>query len=157
MHTIKILLASVCITLGGCATMSQNEQAGVAIGGLAGGLLGSHFGSGDGRLAMTAIGAVIGATVGQNIAESLDAASKQQVQIATQQALDTAPVGNAIAWDNPANQAGPARGLTTITRSGTQPNGNACREFEHAITVNGREQRGIGVACKAVDGTWRML
>ena len=143
--------------LSGCQTMSQNETAGALLGGVAGAVLGNQFGSGDGRVAMTAIGAVIGATVGAQIAESLDAASQQEATSATQQALSTAPVGGTVHWDNPSNAAGPASGNTVITRVGVDDTGNPCREFQQTITVGGRQETGVGMACRANDGTWFLM
>ena len=143
--------------LAGCQTMSQNETAGALLGGVAGAVLGNQFGSGDGRVAMTAIGAVIGATVGAQIAESLDAASQHQASAATQQALNTAPVGGTVHWDNPTNATGPASGSTAIVRSGVNDAGSPCREFQQTIVVGGRQETGIGVACQASDGTWRLM
>ena len=145
------------LLLAGCNTMSQNEGAGALLGGLAGAVLGSQFGSGDGRLAMTAVGAVIGATVGQQIAESLDAASQHQANTATHRALDTAPVGHSVHWENTANTTGPAYGSTTVTRAGSNDIGEPCREFEQTISVDGRVEQGVGVACRASDGTWRLM
>ena len=154
----RIFIAALgAALLSGCQTMSQNETAGALLGGVAGAVLGNQFGSGDGRVAMTALGAVIGATVGAQIAESLDAASQQQASSATQQALDTAPVGGTVTWDNPANASGPASGATEITRVGMDSNGNPCREFQQTITVGGQQETGVGTACRANDGTWFLM
>lgn len=148
-------LAAALLT--GCQTMSQNETAGALLGGVAGAVLGNQFGSGDGRVAMTAIGAVVGATVGAQIGESLDAASQQQATSATQQALDTAPVGGTVHWDNPTNASGHASGNTTITRVGMNDAGNPCREFQQTVTVGGQQETAVGTACRANDGTWFIM
>ena len=154
----RIYLAALgAALLTGCQTMSQNETAGALLGGVAGAVLGNQFGSGDGRVAMTAVGAVIGATVGAQIAESLDAASQQQAQTATTQALNTAPVGGTVHWENPANTTGPASGSTAITRVGMDDAGNPCREFQQTIIVGGKEETGVGTACRANDGTWFLM
>ena len=154
----RIFIAALgAALLSGCQTMSQNETAGALLGGVAGAVLGNQFGSGDGRVAMTAIGAVIGATVGAQIAESLDAASQQQATSATQQALSSAPVGGTVYWDNPSNASGPASGNTSITRVGVDDTGNPCREFQQTITVGGQQENGVGMACRANDGTWFLM
>ncbi len=154
-HIFIAALGAALLT--GCQTMSQNEATGALLGGVAGAVLGNQFGSGDGRVAMTAIGAVIGATVGAQIAESLDAASQQRASSATQQALDTEPVGGTVFWDNPANASGPASGSTAITRVGMDANGNPCREFQQSITVGGQQETAVGTACRANDGTWFLM
>ena len=152
-----IFIVSLGPTISGCGGMSQNETAGTVIGGVAGAVVGNQFGKGTGKTAATALGAIIGATVGRNIGQSLDETSRQRAGVATQQALDTADVGESITWENPANSGGPAQGTATVTRQGADREGRACREFQQTVTIGGRQEQSYGTACRDENGDWQVI
>ena len=152
-----VAIAAMVAMVTGCTEMTRNETTGTLLGGAAGALLGSQFGKGDGAKAMTAIGAIVGASVGRNIGASLDATSQQRVVQASQQALDNAPVGQRIMWDNPANEGGAAHGYVEVRRQGTDGAGRRCREFQQVIVVGGQETNAYGTACKDANGDWQVV
>ena len=148
---------SLALLLAGCAGMSENEYAGTFLGGATGAVLGNQFGKGSGKTAATAIGAIIGASVGREIGASLDTTSRNRAALATQRALDTADVGTAITWDNPANTGAPAQGSTVITRQGADQKGRTCREFQQTVTIGGKEVQSYGTACRDANGDWELV
>ena len=42
-------------------------------------------------------------------------------------------------------------------KNGTATGGQYCREFQQTITIGGRREQGVGVACTPPDGTWRIV
>ena len=160
--SIRRLLAGLLVVglggaIAGCAPMSENETAGTIIGGVAGAVVGNTFGKGSGRHAATALGAVIGATVGRNIGRSLDETSRLRAGEATEQALETADIGESITWENPANEGGPAHGTATVTRQGADREGRTCREFQQTVTIGGRQEQSYGTACRDENGDWEIV
>ena len=155
--TTGALIAGLGIALSGCATMSENETAGTVIGGVAGAVVGNKFGGGSGKTAATALGAVIGAAVGRNIGQSLDETSRQRAGAATYEALETAEIDEPIAWENPDNSGGPARGSATVTRHGATADGRTCREFQQTVIIGGREEQSYGTACRDENGDWKIV
>lgn len=145
-----LLLAAGCTQQGGPGT----KQTVGALGGAAlGGLLGAQFGSGAGQLAATAAGVVVGGLVGSELGRYMDDNDKQMADRANQQA-QSAPVGQQIAWNNP--DSGNS-GTVTPIRDGTTSTGEYCREFQQTITVGGKTETGVGVACRQPDGSWRVV
>ena len=127
------------------------------IGGLSGaalgGLLGSQFGGGTGRAAATGAGVLIGALVGSEIGRSMDDVDRMRANEAIGQSY-YAPLGEPIAWNNPRSGN---YGTVTPLRDGTSTSGAYCREFQQTITIGGRREQGVGVACEQPDGTWRIV
>ncbi|MFY7697737.1 MAG: RT0821/Lpp0805 family surface protein [Legionella sp.] len=146
----KILVAtlSVSFLLGGCAPMN-NEGLGTLSGGVVGGLLGSQFGGGSGKFAATAGGALIGAFLGGRIGQYMD----KQDRLEMQRALETAPVGHAVAWQNPDNGNRYSVKPTRTYYANQQP----CREYVTHATIGGKVQEIYGKACRQGDGSWRVL
>jgi surface antigen len=73
---------------------------------------------------------------------------------AAQRALDTAPNGTSVAWNNPGNGH---TGSIAPTRTYEALGGGYCREYESTAAIDGRVERGTGVACRLSDGSWRPL
>jgi surface antigen len=73
---------------------------------------------------------------------------------AAQRALETAPNGTKVAWNNPANGH---TGSIAPTRTYEALGGGYCREYESAAAIDGRVERATGVACRVSDGSWRPL
>lgn len=119
-----------------------------------GGLAGSQIGGGSGKLAATAIGVLLGGLVGSQVGQSLDKADLAYANRTTQTALETAPAGQTLPWQNP--QTG-ASGTVVPQGYYQTANGQYCREFSQTITVAGRTQEGYGTACRQPDGTWRIV
>ena len=64
----------------------------------------------------------------------------------------TAPIGETITW-----REGNASGYVMATREGTSSAGRYCREFQHEITVGGKQEQGYGTACRQPDGSWEVI
>ena len=143
-----ILLAAACGPRG------ENEAIGTLAGAVIGGLAGSEVGSGSGRDVAIATGAVLGAFVGAEIGRRLDDHSRMQASDAQQRALDQGQVGQAIAWENPNNSAGPASGQVIVQRSGQDAGGRTCREYTHEVIIAGVTETVVGMACLGDDGRW---
>ena len=94
----KIAVVSLALAISACTSIN-NEGVGTLTGGVIGGLVGSQFGGGAGQVAAAAGGALLGAYLGGNIGKYMD----RQDKIEMQHALETAPVGRAVAWTNPDN------------------------------------------------------
>lgn len=155
---ILALLAISTLSLTACmetVSGAGNKQlAGGATGAILGGLAGSQFGKGNGQLVGVGVGALLGTLIGSEVGASLDKADMMYAQQATNRAY-TAPVGQAISWNNP--DTGHS-GTITPTREGVNnTTGRTCREYTQTIYVDGRQQTGVGQACKNSDGTWAIV
>jgi surface antigen len=118
-----------------------------------GGLLGAQFGRGDGKLAATGAGVLIGALIGSEIGRSMDDVDRIRANEAIRVA-HTAQIGETIRWNN--TQSGHF-GTVTVLRDGVSASGRYCREYEQAITIDGRRAVGTGVVCRQPDGTWQIV
>ena len=148
-----VLLAGT--VLGGC--MGRSETGGTIVGGIGGAVLGNQIGGGTGKTIATALGAIIGAAAGGQIGRMMDARSQEQAGRATHRALDTGTIGEPIAWENPDNRGGPARGSAKVTRQGRNADGEVCREFQQTVTIGTREEQSYGTACRDAAGDWRIV
>jgi surface antigen len=150
---VSMILISLILI--GCATTQGGGRPKTIIGGLggaaAGGLLGAAVG-GDtaGIIAGTLIGGLVGGAVG----DRLDAADRREAQEAAQYSLERSRSGTTTAWQNP--DSGNS-GTVTPTRTYQAANGQYCREFQQIITVDGKEKKGFGTACRQPDGSWKIV
>ena len=64
----------------------------------------------------------------------------------------TAPIGESISWNE-----GNASGYVTPTREGTSSSGRYCREFQHEVTIGGKNEQSHGTACRQPDGSWEVI
>lgn len=162
---MKKIVASLLIvaSLSGCAN-GQNpmmrsdgnvskQNMGTVLGVIGGAALGSMIGGGKGRALAMAGGAVAGGLLGNNIGGSLDKADLAQVQQTSQTALETAPTGKPVAWNNP--DTGNS-GTVTPTRTFENASGEQCREYTQEINVGGKKESAYGKACRQPDGTWKI-
>ncbi|WP_028387555.1 RT0821/Lpp0805 family surface protein [Legionella fairfieldensis] len=146
----KIILISSfsAVLLTSCAEIN-NEGVGALTGGVVGGLVGSQFGGGSGKVAAAAGGALLGAYLGGNIGRTMDRLDRLEMQ----KALETAPTGRAVAWQNP----------DTGYRYTVQPmrtyyiNQQPCREYITKAIIGGKPQQIYGKACRQADGSWRVV
>lgn len=147
----KIVLASslsAALLLTGCAEVT-NQDVGTLTGGVVGGLIGSQFGGGSGKVAAAAGGALLGAYLGGNIGRTMDRLDRLEMQ----KALETAPTGRAIVWQNPDNGNRYTVQPTRTYYTNQQP----CREYITKAIIGGRAQQIYGKACRQADGSWRVV
>lgn len=64
------------------------------------------------------------------------------------------PVGSQTSWRNPATAS---HGTTTITGQYVRADGAECKEFSQQVTFNDERRQVDGAACKADDGTWKVI
>jgi surface antigen len=122
---------------------------GTAAGAAAGGLIGSQFGKSSGNTAATITGVLAGALVGGAIARSMEPID----QACVDEALEHAPTGAPIEWQNPGNRSSY---WVTPTRTFVQPDGTPCRYYTTEELADGsRREAYTGYACRQPDGSWR--
>lgn len=157
---LLVSMLSAC-QQGGGGNMFVREDGGVSKGGLGtlagaglGALVGSKVGKGNGQLVGVALGTILGAGLGNSIGTSLDRADMAKANQASQNAFESAPSGQQIAWQNP--DSGNS-GTITPMRTYQEPNtGQYCREYNQTITVGGKTEQAYGKACRQIDGTWKV-
>ena len=136
----------------GCETVQGSPK--TAIGGLGGaavgGLIAAAAGGGGTAIAASVIG---GALVGGLAGNLLDQRDKRMANEAAQRALETAPSGKAVAWNNP--DSGHSGTVTPVRTF--EANGSFCREFQQTVTIGGRPENSFGTACRQPDGSWRIV
>lgn len=150
------LMVLSTLSLGACETLdgSHNKQAvGTGAGALVGGILGSKVGKGSGQLWATGAGVLLGALMGSEIGQSLDKADMMYANQASQKA-SSAPIGEAITWNNPDSGN---HGTITPTKEGYSSSGRYCREYQQTIYVGGKAESGYGTACQQPDGSWQIV
>jgi len=146
-----MLVASL---LAGCSEdIKWGQTGGAVLGGIGGAVLGAQFGRGTGKLAMTALGGVLGALAGSQLGKQLDQADKVEAGKAEERA-QSAPVGQSVVWTNP--ESGHS-GTVTPVSEGPDRAGNFCREYQSTLSVDGKEERGSGIACRQPDGSWKVV
>jgi len=128
---------------------TTGNAVGTAAGAAAGGLIASQL-SGGNNAGVTLAGILAGALVGGAIARSMEPVD----QACVSQALNYAPNGAPIEWQNPANHASY---WVTPTRTEMQPDGTPCRYYTTEALDQGRREAATGYACRQADGTWRNL
>ena len=126
----------------------NRELLGAALGGGAGGLLASELVSGHDRTPAIIGGTLMGVLLGGALGRSLDQLDHRCVG----QILEHAPPRKAVAWINP--DSGAAYEVTPI-RTYQEAEGRYCREYQVAITIDGKPERGYGSACRQPDGSWQ--
>lgn len=141
------LMMSACSGTGG-----TKQTVGTVLGAAGGGLLGAQVGSGTGRLIAVGAGTLAGAWLGNEIGASLDKADRLHAQQATMRALETAPSGTSVTWNNP-DSGNHGRVVPTRTY---EMAGGPCREYQTTIIVGGEPRQGVGRACRLQDGSWEI-
>jgi surface antigen len=152
MRVLAVVVLAMFAVTAGCATIQDNPK--TAIGGFGGaalgGLIAGAAGANPAAIAASVIG---GALIGGLIGNYLDERDKRLQAEAAHRALEAAPSGTSVTWRNPDN--GHA-GTVTPTRTYQTPQGNYCREFQQTVTVDGKQERAYGTACRQPDGSWRI-
>lgn len=158
--SVAALMLSACATdqygrpvQGGSGGINKQTIGGLA-GAVGGGVVGSNIGKGKGAIAATIAGTLLGAAIGSEIGASLDRADMAYYNRTSQSALETAPTGRAVAWQNPDSGN---YGTITPTRTINSNNGQVCREYTQTISVGGKRTEGYGTACRQSDGSWQIV
>ena len=156
MTILRLTLAAVvAVSLAACQSMQDNpkQTGGTLLGAGLGALAGSQIGGGKGQLAAVAIGALGGAWLGSEVGKSLDKADRMYAERSAQSALETGRSGQTSSWRNP--DSGHA-GTFTPVRTYETASGLPCRDYETTVTIDGRQERASGRACRQPDGTWKI-
>lgn len=147
MNKMIVGALSLSFLLVACAPLN-NEGVGTVTGGVVGGLLGSQFGGGSGKVLAAAGGALAGAYLGGQIGRYMD----RQDRLEMQRALETAPTGKAVVWNNPDTgyryQVVPTR--TYYVQQ--QP----CRKYTTKAIIDGKTEQIHGTACRQANGSWKV-
>ncbi|MES9855204.1 MAG: RT0821/Lpp0805 family surface protein [Sedimenticola sp.] len=142
---VVLALALSATLLGGCQTSGRGT--GTVVGGLAGGILGNQVGSGAGRTAAIIAGTLAGAYIGGNIGQEMDDNDRYR----TQRSLETTPVNQTSAWQNPDSGNSYEVTPTRTYASSTGP----CREYTTEAVIEGKRETVYGTACRQPDGSWQ--
>lgn len=127
----------------------NRELLGGALGGAAGAAIGAQIGSGDGRTAAIIGGTILGILVGGSIGRTMDEVDQNCIG----QALEHAPDGQAIVWNDPRHSA---QYQVVPTQTVREPDGRYCREYTTTATIGGKTQQVYGRACRQPDGSWEL-
>jgi surface antigen len=149
-RTYALAVTALCsLLVSGCAGyQSQQEQAGMVIGGLLGGVLGTQVGQGDGRTAAIILGTLAGTAIGGSVGRSMADADK----LKTAHALENVRTGVPSSWKNPdsGNQY-----VVVPTRTFDATTG-PCRDYTVDAVIAGKKEKVNGTACRQADGSWQM-
>jgi len=150
------MAAVVALSLAACQSMQDNpkQTGGTLIGAGLGALAGSQVGGGKGQLAAVAIGALGGAWLGSEAGKSLDKADRMYAERTAQNALESGKTGQISTWKNP--DSGHAGTITPI-RTYESAYNESCREYETTVTIDGRQEKATGQACRQADGSWKIV
>ncbi|MDX1916627.1 MAG: RT0821/Lpp0805 family surface protein [Rickettsiaceae bacterium] len=149
-----LMLCTLC--LNSCAQNGgmSKQSGGAILGAVTGGLVGSLFGKGEGKVLAIGAGAILGGLAGGAIGASLDEKDRMMADYSAKQALERAPSGQSVAWNNP--DSGHS-GYITPTRTFQKPSGQYCREYSHSVNIGGKEESAYGTACRKPDGAWEII
>ncbi len=132
----------------------QKQGVGTLLGAVTGAVVGAQFGKGNGQLAATAAGTLIGALVGNSVGASLDRIDLEYASQAQYEALEYEPTGAETRWHNP--DTGHS-GTVSPGPAYRDDRGAYCREYQHTVTIAGKQQQAYGQACRQPDGTWKVV
>ena len=150
---IGILVILLAFVLAGCETTQPGQKA--VIGGLGGATVGGLLAAGLGASPAAIAGSVIlGGLVGGAIGDRMDAADKRHANEAAVRAMETAPSGQSVTWQNPDTRHA---GSVTPTRTYQTANGQYCREYQQTVIIDGKQQQSYGTACRQADGSWKIV
>ncbi len=127
----------------------NREAIGAVIGGVVGGVAGAQVGEGDGKTLATIAGTIVGVIAGKSIGRAMDEAD----EYCAGQALEYAPDGQAVTWQNPDTQS-----QYSVTPASTYQNeaGQYCREYVTEAVIDGNREQVSGTACRQEDGSWKL-
>lgn len=144
--------ALIVVLTTGCATVEQNPKTtiGAVGGGTFGGLVAAAAGASPAGIAAGVIGGIL---VGGLVGNLLDERDKKMAAEAAQRALETQPTGKTVAWKNP--DSGHS-GTITVVKTYQTPSNTYCREYQQTVTIDGKEEKAYGTACRQPDGSWKV-
>lgn len=151
MMVIALAGASACAWIEQQTGVSTGAQTGAAVGAAAGGLITAAARADTGWIVAAA---VLGAVAGVVVGDYLTREDKMMAGKTANDALETQPTGNTSTWQNP--DSGNS-GSVTVTDTYQQADGTPCRSFTQTIAAGDRTESGVGTACRAADGTWRIM
>ncbi|WP_210103071.1 hypothetical protein [Neorhizobium galegae] len=116
------------------------------------GTSGSRSGMFFGRAApgVDYISALQGGIIGR-IPVKISSGDRQRALEAEYRALEQAAVGQPVAWTG-SNVRG-----EVVAAAPYQVGSQNCRQYTHTVTIDGREAKERGAACRNEDGTWTPL
>jgi len=141
------------VLMAGCATIQENPKTtiGAVGGGTFGGLVAGAAGASPAGIAAGVIGGML---LGGMVGSLLDERDKKMAAEAAYRALETAPTGRPVAWNNP--DSGHS-GTVTPTKTYQTSGGSYCREYQQTVIIDGKQERGYGTACRQPDGSWKIV
>ncbi len=147
------VVALIAVLTTGCATIQENPKTtiGAVGGGALGGLIAGAAGASGAGIAASVIGGIL---VGGLIGNLLDERDKKLAAEAAQKALETAPTGRPVAWQNPDNGHS---GTVTVVKTYQTASSSYCREYQQTVTINGKQEKAYGTACRQPDGSWKIV
>ncbi|MDD9878344.1 MAG: RT0821/Lpp0805 family surface protein [Magnetovibrio sp.] len=153
--------AAVAISVSGCAesvqqvkSMNWAELGGTLGGAALGGYTGAQFGGGLANTIFIASGVFVGGAAGYIGARMLDPSDQAAYDRTVRQALNEAPDGRVVRWQNPqTGRSGIFRSVASYTRSG----GQVCRQYRSSVVFDDGVFNGGGTACQQADGRWMKL
>lgn len=147
------IVALFAVLTTGCATMEANPKTtiGAVGGGALGGLIAGAAGANPAAIAAATIGGIL---VGGLVGNLLDERDKRLAAQAAQKAFESAPTGQAVAWQNP--DSGHS-GTVTVTKTYQATSGSYCRQYETSVNIGGKLENAHGTACRQPDGTWKIV
>lgn len=128
----------------------NRETLGAVLGAAVGGAVGSRFGKGDGKVLTSIGGAIVGTLVGGSLGRAMD----QVDQNCIGQALEHAPTGTPVIWQDTAQSADYN---VTPTNTYKRADGRYCRDYQTQIVIAGRVENARGTACRRADGRWEKV
>ena len=143
----------VALMATGCATIESNPKTtiGAVGGGTVGGLIAAAAGGNPAAIAASVIGGML---VGGLVGNLLDERDKRMASEAAYRAMESAPSGKPVAWQNP--DSGHS-GTVTPTRTYQTGDGTYCRNYQTTVVIDGKQEQATGTACRQPDGTWRVV
>ena len=146
---VEFLLTSqkIGIDSGNC----NREVVGTVMGGVIGGVIGNKTASRGNKTIGTVAGSLIGVVLGKEIGRNMDNADAQ----CTNQALERAPNGQTVTWDNPDTGN---RYSVIPYETYRQDDGRYCRKYRAAINASSNTTKYYAdTACRSDDGVWETL
>lgn len=151
----SLLVAALSLSLTACTAEGNKEGIGTLVGAAVGGLAGAAIDDdGSGGVVAIAAGTIIGGIIGNQIGKGLDKADRLEAERAQFQALEFKRSGEQVSWSNP--DSGNS-GNVVARPAFKNPQGSVCREFTQTIKVGGKQEEGVGTACRQADGSWRIV
>lgn len=149
----RLTVALVALTLAGCAADSgtgARQVEGNSLSAITSSLFstsqgGSAPGNVTGSVGATPAGGILGGPVGA----SLDERDRRRAAAAEKQALEHGQPGEPVGW-----RGGAGRHGTIVPGVDYEIRGVRCRDYTHAIYIDGRPQTARTTACRNPDATW---